>query len=396
MKIDSISFNLDDWKDKSSEEIQKEINRLEMLKMQKTNEEQSIKLLINSVYGAYGSPYFLMYNTDIAEAITLQGQDIIKSANKYINLYFMEFWNKDKKVHDILGIDCEVAEVKETVTFYNDTDSSYVTFKPVLDSCRWKGDPKEFILKLYDIRLKGFLDKCFDKYGEKFNTKNIQNFEMETISESAIVLAKKKYVLNPVWKDPGINIESLSKIKPKGVEVVQGSTPPFVRDKLKDLIKYIFIHKKAIPYADFVKLLKDIKAEFKVQPIERISITKRVGDYEKYIANDSNMEKPFEVRSKCQSHVRAAGCYNYALNKNKKFKSKYELIRSSDKVKYYYAEGDNEVFAYHTDSFPYEFAPRLNFDVQFEKTLVSPINRFLEVMGLPPIPGNLVTTKRLF
>lgn len=395
MRIDSISFNLEDWKSQSHDEIQKEIDRLEIIKMQKTNEEQSIKLLINSVYGAYGSKYFIMYNTDIAEAITLQGQDIIKNADKYLNLYFKEFWHKDVKLHEQLGVE-NVEPITGVMTFYNDTDSSYVTFVPVIRSCNWQGDPKELILKLYDLRLKDFLDKCFDKYSEKFNTKNLQNFEMETISESAIFVAKKKYVLNPVWKDPGIHIESLTKIKPKGVEIVQGSTPPFVREKMKELMKYLFTHKKSIQYADFVKILKDLKAEFKIQPVEKVSITKKISDYEKYVANDTDMSRPFEVRSKCPIHTRAAGYYNYTLNQNKKWKSKYEMVKSGDRVKYYYAEGEDQVFAYHTDSFPYEFAPKMNFDLQFEKTLISPINRFLEVMGLPPVPGNLVTSKRLF
>lgn len=396
MKIDSDSLDIQDWASKSSEEIQEEIDRLEIIKMQRTNEEQSIKLLINSVYGAYGSKYFIMYNTDIAEAITLQGQDIIKNANRYIDLYFREFWYKDFAVHQALGIEQEVSRINESASFYNDTDSSYVTFEPVMKSCGWKGDPKQFILNLYEIRLKDFLNNCFDKYGEKFNTKNLQNFEMEMISESGIFIAKKKYVLNPVWKDPGIDIPSLSKIKPKGVEIVQGSTPPFIRTKMKDLMRYIFIHKKEINYADFVKILKDIKSEFKIQPVERISITKGISDYEKYISNDRDHSRPFEVRSKCPIHVRAAGYYNYTLGQNKKWKSKYQMIKSGDKVKYYYAEGEDEVFAYHTDSFPYEFSPKVNFDIQFEKTLISPINRFMEVIGLPPIPGNLVTTKKLF
>jgi DNA polymerase elongation subunit (family B) len=396
MKNDQFYFNIDEWSSKSFDEIQKEINRLEILKRKMTNEEQSIKLLINSIYGAYGSKFFIMYNTDIAEAITLQGQDIIKSTDKYINLYFREFWHKDVTVHSHMGIEQDVRPVKESVTFYNDTDSSYVTFEPVLRSCGWKGDPKEFILKLYNLRLKSFLDKCFDKYGAKFNTKNIQNFEMEMISESAIFIAKKKYVLNPVWKDPGIDIPSLTKIKSKGVEIAQGSTPPFIRDKMAGLMEYIFTHKKLIQYADFVKILKDIKSEFKIQPVEKISITKKINEYERYIANDVDTNKPFEVRSKCPIHTRAAGFYNYNLNHNKKWKSKYEMIKTGDKVKYYYAAGDNQVFAYHTDSYPYEFAPPVNFDLQFEKVLISPINRFLDVMGLPPVPGNLITSKRLF
>lgn len=396
MKIDYISFNLEEWKNSSSEEIEKEMRRLELLKTLRTNEELSIKLLINSVYGAYGSPYFLMYNTDIAEAITLQGQDIIKNADKYINLYFKEIWPKDKALHEKLGIESEVSEIKDEVTIYNDTDSSYVTFEPILKSCGWTGDSKKFILDIYELRLKKFLNQCFDKYAEKFNSQNLQNFEMEMISESAIFLAKKKYVLNPVWKDPGIDIPSLAKIKPKGVEIVQGSTPPFVRAKMIDLMKYIFTHKKNLQYADFVKILKDIKTEFKVQPIEQTSITKGISDYEKFIVNDKNINNPFEVRKGCPIHVRAAGIYNYMLNQNKKWKSKYEMIKAGDKVKYYYAAGEDQVFAYHTDSYPYEFALKMNIDLQFEKTIISPINRFLGVLGHPPVPGNLITSRQLF
>jgi len=395
MKTDDFSFDLDQWKESSREEIDEEIKRLEILRNLKTNEELSIKLLINSVYGAYGSPYFIMHNVDIAEAITMQGQDIIKSADKYINLYFKEIWHTDTALHEKLGVQ-DVKKIEDEITVYNDTDSSYVTFEPVMRSCGWSGDPKKFILSLYDLRLKTFLDQCFDRYAKRFNTNNLQNFEMELISESAVFLAKKKYVLNPVWKDPGIDIQSLTKIKPKGVEIVQGSTPPFVRTKLTDLVRYIFTHKKALQYAEFVKILKDIKTEFKVQPIEQTSITKGISDYEKFIVNDKKTDQPFEVRKGCPIHVRAAGMYNYTLNQNKKWKSKYEMIKAGDKVKYYYAEGDDQVFAYHTDSYPYEFALKMNVDIQFEKTIISPINRFLDALGHPPIPGNLITSRQLF
>ena len=38
--------------------------------------EQSIKLLINSIYGAFGSEYFHFFNLAIAESVTLQGQGV--------------------------------------------------------------------------------------------------------------------------------------------------------------------------------------------------------------------------------------------------------------------------------------------------------------------------------
>lgn len=396
MNNNILDFNPEEWEGKSSEEIQREIDRLELLRNQKTSQEQSIKLLINSVYGAFGSPYFIMYNTDIAESITLQGQDIIKNADKFINLYFKNLWHEDYQVHQAMGIDSQVRPIVGECTFYNDTDSSYVTFDEIMKSCQWSGDPIDFILKIYDIRLKKFLDTCFEKYAKKFKTDNIQNFEMEMISESAIFLAKKKYVLNPVWKDPGIRIQSLSKIKPKGVEMIQGSTPPFCREKLIIFIKYIFTHKKDLRYSEFIRLLKEAKSEFSVQPIEKISITKSLNEYEKYIENDKPVAGDFAIRKKCPINTRAAGYYNYLLDKNKKWKTKYEMLKKGDKIKYYYCTDDDTVFAYHSDSYPYEFAPKINIDIQFEKTIISPMNRLLEVLGFPEVPNSLITSKRLF
>jgi len=54
----------------------------------------AIKILINSVYGAFGNQYFYFFNIDIAQSITLQGQDMIKFANKAINFYFKEFFSQ--------------------------------------------------------------------------------------------------------------------------------------------------------------------------------------------------------------------------------------------------------------------------------------------------------------
>ena len=69
---------------------------------------KAIKILINSVYGAFGNQYFYFFNIDIAQSITLQGQDMIKFANKAINFYFKERWHLDTKLHKELGIDSYV------------------------------------------------------------------------------------------------------------------------------------------------------------------------------------------------------------------------------------------------------------------------------------------------
>lgn len=59
----------------SKEELKAEIERLKSLRDLYMNAEQAVKIFINSVYGACGSPYFAFFNVDIAEAVTLQGQE---------------------------------------------------------------------------------------------------------------------------------------------------------------------------------------------------------------------------------------------------------------------------------------------------------------------------------
>lgn len=107
----------------SLENLEKEINRLKSLKEEYFNLEQSIKIFINSIYGACASPYFIGYNIYVAEAVTLQGQDVAKYASKTIDEYFMNVWHIDKELHEQLGITYANKINEKTVTIYMDTDS---------------------------------------------------------------------------------------------------------------------------------------------------------------------------------------------------------------------------------------------------------------------------------
>ena len=141
------------------EELDNEISRLDALKEEYFNLEQSIKIFINSIYGGVGSPWFECYNVSLAEAVTLQGQDMIKFANDLLDDYFLEKWHLDKSLHDALGLTFVNKVQSKTIVIYNDTDSTYITLKPVIESCDWKGDPIDFILKLKDLRKRVFIQQ---------------------------------------------------------------------------------------------------------------------------------------------------------------------------------------------------------------------------------------------
>ena len=280
----------------------------------------------------------------------------------------------------------------KTIVIYNDTDSTYITLKPIIDSCDWKGDPIDFILKLKDLRLDNYIAAKFDDYAKKFNTENLQVLELEKISYSALMVAKKKYILDLAWKDPGIRSKPQEKIKPVGVEIVQGSTPPFSRKTLKELLNKLFEQGKAMQYAEVVKTLKEIKKQFVLQDPNEISKTVAIGDYEKYVLED---RKEIRLAEKCPINVRSASVYNNMLM-NSKWKTKYNLIHTGDKIKYYYAKGEEDVFGFLPGNYPYEIAPEVDYDRQFEKVVVDPFNRFMIAAGFNPVPGNLIYAKSLF
>jgi len=378
----------------SKQEIQVELERLKGLRDLYGNAEQAIKIFINSVYGACGSPWFAFFNMDIAEAVTLQGQDLIKYSEKVLNRYFMEFWHKDVKLHAKMGVS-NVQKIDKPVVIYCDTDSNFVSLKELIDKTDYEGDRKDFILKLYEVFLESYLGKCYDIYSKNFNTENFQSFELEKIADSGVWLAKKKYVYNTVWKDPGIHVEPLTDITAKGVEIVQSSSSKFVRDTLKSLLKYIFTKKNDFNIVEFAGILKKIKDEYKLKNLEDIAASSSIGDYEKHVL----MDKDRVVLEKgCPIHVRAAAMYNNTLF-NSKFKKKYQPIRSGEKVKYYFVKtnvAEQNVFAFISGSFPVEFAPQIDYDLQFAKNIIQPINRFIEAMGYSPVSPQLVVSTQLF
>lgn len=398
----------------SKEEVKVEIERLKALRDLYMNAEQAIKIFINSVYGACGSPWFAFFNVEVAEAVTLQGQDLIKYSEKVMNRYFMEFWHNDTKTHEKLGI-TKAEKLERPVVIYADTDSCYVCFKEMIDKCDWQGtqynvpnkktgqddviirsgSSKDFILGMYDLFLKGYLTKCFDIYAKNCGTTNGQDFELENICDSGIWLAKKKYVINLAWKDPGIDIENLTNITAKGVEIVQSSSSAFVRATLKNLLKHIFLKKKDFNVVEFAGVLKKYKEEFKLKNLEDVCPSSSIGDYEKHVLMDKDK---LVLEKGCPIHVRAAAIYNHTLF-NSKYKKKYQPIRSGEKVKYYFvknAKDDQNVFAFIAGAFPVEFAPPMDHDVQFSKNIIQPINRFVEAMGYSPVSPQLVVATQLF
>lgn len=373
------------------QELEAKLQDVEQEAKKYYNFEQAVKLMLNSIYGAFGNEWFYFFNINLAETITLQGQDAILYTEKMINKYFHEFWHKDKEAHQALGIEV-TSQVRKPLVIYIDTDSCYLRFQEVLEKSTWQGNEKEFILKLYEVRLKVYIENILDAYAKKNNSDNFLSFELESVAKNAIWLAKKKYMQNIVWKDPDIHYDSLSKISAKGFEIIQSSTPLFARTKLKEILKYFFSVDK-VEYPELIALMKKTKREFKVANIEHICFNFRVNNYQKYILNDYS---EFEMEKGCPMNVRAAGYYNYLLN-NSKFKNKYKNVANGEKIKMYVSKDPVcDIFGFVAGDHPYEFAPPVDYDAQFEKAIIDPINRVIVAMGLPTLDKNLIYSTSVF
>jgi hypothetical protein len=396
--IDAKNLNIEDIKEMDFSTLSKEdIEEIKSESMNCYTLEQSIKLIINSIYGAFANEYFHFYNIAIAETVTLQGQDAIRFTEVMVEKYFKEYFHKDKALHKAFGVseDYDVKPIKKNVWKYTDTDSGYLIFEEVMESIGWDKPIKEFVHILNNTRLDAFIKKVLSDYANERNTENYLDFELETIAENAVWVAKKKYIQNIIWKD-GKDYDHLSYIKTTGLEIIQSSTPPFCRQKLIDIMMFIFSKKKLSvkDNGELVRLIKEVKREFKLANIEKISMSRSISNYRKFVLNDQDS---LDLQSGCPIHVRAGSFHNYLLNQNPKLKGKYQLIQGGDKVKWYHCDDPFQtVFAYKVGSYPVEIAPKMNFEMQFQKTVLDPLNRIIVPAGLPALNPSLAYTISLF
>lgn len=380
------------------------IKHYEQLSAKYTAYELAVKLTLNSIYGAFGNKWFHFFDINIAESITKQSKNAILYSEDILNKYVNEFWHKDIKVHEHFGFKVK-GKIEKPAVIYIDTDSCYIQFQDLYESIVWPDEDKKvaidvFILELYAFRLKDYITKCMEKYADARNTDNYLMFELESLAYNGIWLAKKKYIQNLAWDDK-LEVtdrhKPLKKVKTIGFDTIQSSTPKFVREKLVEALKIIF-KRGSTPTAEdlqtLVNFMKETKKEFQMANIDDISFNRRTNNIEKYIVDD---QIELQVGLKCPANVKAAGYYNYLLNTNAKYKTKYKVIGNGEKLKIYNCKSPiSEVYAYMPGDHPYEFAPQVDYDTQFEKSMIDPLNRVLVACGLQTLDTNLIYASALF
>jgi DNA polymerase elongation subunit (family B) len=413
----------------SKEEINEEINRLELEKVNRDNLNSALKIYLNSIYGVVGYVYFITYNKDVAETITSISRDLIKYTIKIFNAYFKKYWHRAFTEHEKIGIS-KFMNVDFDVINYCDTDSvmavledvycntdfyerfinGKIQYDNILKKYKYDYDyetyiknkekflrrnPDEkfvdddfmikmmFYLKLDHYCLSPFTKKMLKVYLSRYNAFQEKPdgydsliLSLEQINDFVLWTGKKHYIKNPVWDDGKI-LKPLEDIQVKGLEMNQKSIPEYVRGKLKDIIYYILERKGVLDMNHFLKMMKKVREEFMLIETEEIIKTMRVNTYGKYILRDTT---DLEIAPNTPEHTKAAAIYNYLLY-NSKYKSKYKFLKEGDRIQYYHTnDSDYPVFGYHVGVFPYEFALNIAREKQFDKILMSPVNNITKVI----------------
>ncbi len=398
------------------------------------------KLALNCFYGAYGNEFFVCSTPDIANAITAMGRDLIKFMDQINETYWYEIWPIDEDLHAKLGIDTDkikpinsdwihlasktpydgiptqaeiddgVYQRKVSVSAYSDTDSCFVTFDPGMKSCDWKGNPQDFIFMVAKERLEPLFKKKLETYAKKYKVENLQDFELENINESVLFLTKKKYIKHTVWEDKVI-YPRLDNIVSKGVSLIQRGTPPFARDKVMEVIKYLFENHNSHTLKELLRFVKDLKAQFKLAMADSMDDLCKATGVNAYwsskIMEEGNIidgpgiiahDGKYEYAKGTYFTVKAAGYYNYLLSTRPELQDKYEVIRPGMRIKYYYCKDKsiNERFAYPVGEFPVEFAPEMDADEQFLDVITDAINVYMTALNYPPLNKRLGIVMNIF
>lgn len=362
-------------------EIKKELKqcKLKLLKLTKNTAEYkktkrtidrldikqfTIKILINTVYGYFGNKHAPIGDSDIARSITLTGQAVIKQSNTILREYIKRESNTD-------NIDPII---------YNDTDSSYISIKPIVDAkqIEFVDDQNKITEDVYihAQKIEDYLNKEITKWS-RLSLNSLDSrfvFKRECICDVGVFLQKKRYVLH-VLDDEGIPV---NKYKYTGVEVVRSTIPNAIKPYVKEIIETM-LHTQDLSKTD--KVFLEAYDTFKRLPVEDIAFVMGVKDYTKYAAkcDGYNTVKSMPI------HTKAAYFYNLMVDKFE-VDADFEKIDTGDKVRYFYVKQPNR-YGLSIMGYKYYLPEQLketflpDTELMFEKVIFSIIERFYESVG---------------
>jgi len=327
---------------------------------------------------------------DVSPKDILPGDEIVvKKMFKFFGGLKM-FTTKEFEIED-LGIkemDVYDIEVEDNHNFFaNDIlvhNSNYFCFDETFQKLglNFVTDDEfvEWINHFNDDFLKPFFQDILNLYAEKFGVPQLIVFEKEKVITDMIILAKKKYVTRV--KDNEGKIYDKPKMKVTGIEIIKTSTPAYNRKILPNIVDLIFDTKDK---EEVITKLKEVKKEFKKQDISEISSPRGISEYTKYADPiKTYLKDGLKYKKGVPIHARAAINYNYTIAK--KGIDGLVPVNNGTKLKFVFIKENNylkqNVIAF-INQYPKEFEDifEIDYELQFEKSFLTIIQRFFDVLG---------------
>lgn len=324
------------------------------------NLQLTLKICLNSAYGALGTPSFRYYEVRLAVGITSGGQLAIRWAWKYIN----EFMNK------VL----QNVEPKDFI-IASDTDSVYIDFGPLMKKLNVQGDTLKlvaFVDKVCKQKFQPMINDMYQKLADYVNAyEQAMEMKREAIADKAIWVAKKNYILH-VWNSEGVQYEK-AKIKISGLAAVKSAYPMKCREELKEIYKLAL----EMDQEGIYNRIEQFKIKFKEFSIEQICKPTGVTNLYKFMRGE---------QKSIPAHVKGALVFNEEIKKHGLDKT-VDSIKEGDKIRYLYLKSPNP-FKSHVMSFidrpPKEFGVEeyIDYELQFDKVFLDPVRAVTNAIGL--------------
>lgn len=333
-------------------------------------DQHSLKIMLNSVYGMFGTNHSPIYSAALAQSITRTGRFCNISASKFVKEKFIEMFGVGEDYVSTIG---------------GDTDSQFLNIECVTSSIAAKHGLSKNLLEWPDDK-KLELWRWMDDFVEKDVNAFVQNlvkssyhtehpevlrYSLEYIGATGIYEAKKRYGVAKILSE---GPEIIDKVKFSGIELKKASTSAAVKKILQDI--YLGVLKENWHDHDFSKYINDAYEKFKELSIEDIAMWKGY--------NTAREASGFLKMELGATGISKACTYYNQMVEHLKIGKKYDSILLGQKVRFAYVLPSNEYgiecIAFHDGQWPKEFDKifKVDYDVMFDKLILSPLKGFME------------------
>jgi DNA polymerase I len=309
---------------------------------------------------------FRFYDVDNAAAVTITGQDVIKSTAKVVNKHYEK----------LLGVE------GDHVT-YIDTDSIYASATPIMpNGC----DSKQFTIDKAR-EMETALNRFYDVFAKKaFNCDSHKLFiKGESVASTGFWVSKKRYALDKVY-DLETN-QDVNKMVVKGLDVVRSSFPKVFREFMTQLLKDILKKVSKDIIDTRVLELKHSLETVNYLEVARNTSANNISEYDSEPTNALN-----KFRKGTPAHIKAAIVYNRLL-KYYGIDKQYEKISDGEKIKYVYLKNNPlqidavAVKGYHDPKEIIELVDKfMDTDALFDNELKNKLEDFYTALNWGNIP----------